>query len=189
MAPEDRSLTHTLAAYRLMVTLHSSLATLQCASYWSVSQRPRLIKIWPDTRNSANSTSTWPLTLLTQNTPHRWPTNFSPHRIGVLDWERPREFSWVYCMVLRVLSVLIQSVDDFMFNEGEGSVSVKFLWVQWIRMSKRVEMLFTSWIYGELFHFLLLQLIVDTSEIRKKKRWSQDGLHIIAIQLVMIRSL
>jgi hypothetical protein len=55
--------------------------------------------------------------------------------------------------VLRVLTVLIQSMDEFMPIEGEGSASVKFLWVQWIRMSKRVEMLFTWWVYGEFFTF------------------------------------
>jgi hypothetical protein len=56
-----------------------------------------------------------------------WPTNFSPDRVGVLDWEFPREFSWVYCMVLRVPIVLIQSMDEFMPIEQEGSASVKFL--------------------------------------------------------------
>jgi hypothetical protein len=47
--------------------------------------------------------------------------------MGVLDWEFPKEFSQVYCMVLRVLTVLIQSMDEFMPIEGEGSASVKFL--------------------------------------------------------------
>jgi hypothetical protein len=47
--------------------------------------------------------------------------------MGVLDWDFPREFSWVYCMVLRVLTILIQSTDDFMPIEGEDSASVKFL--------------------------------------------------------------
>jgi hypothetical protein len=47
--------------------------------------------------------------------------------MGVLDWDFPKEFSWGYCIVLRVLTVLIHSMDDFMPIEGEGSASVKCL--------------------------------------------------------------
>jgi hypothetical protein len=46
--------------------------------------------------------------------------------MGVLDWEFPREFSWVYCMVLRVLTVLIQSMDDLCPLKGRAA-SMKFL--------------------------------------------------------------
>jgi hypothetical protein len=71
--------------------------------------------------------------------------------------------------VLRVLTVLIQSIHDFMPIEGEGSASVKFLWVQWVRRSKRVEMLFTWWIYGEFFTFFScssLLILVQSGRIK-----------------------